>query len=155
MIAGSILLGRALAPVEQAIGAWKGSGRGARQPCRAQALLRRRRVAAPALRLPVPEGRVSVEHLVFAPPGGDRPILKQVEFELAAGEVLAVIGPSGSGKSTLCRLIVRDLAANSGHVGLDGAEVHAGTAAISAATSAICPRTSSCSPARCATASRA
>ena len=54
--------------------------------------MRRQRVAAPALRLPVPEGRVSVERLVFAPPGGDRPILKQVEFELAAGEVLAVIG---------------------------------------------------------------
>ena len=76
------------------------------------------------MRLPVPEGRVSVERLVFAPPGGDRPILKQVEFELAAGEVLAVIGPSGSGKSTLCRLVVGIWLPSSGHVRLDGAVVH-------------------------------
>ena len=124
MIAGSILLGRALAPVEQAIGAWKGLVGARASHDRLQALLRRQRPAAPAVRLPVPEGRVSVERLVFAPPGGDRPILKQVEFELAAGEVLAVIGPSGSGKSTLCRLIVGIWPPTSGHVRLDGAEVH-------------------------------
>jgi ATP-binding cassette subfamily C protein/ATP-binding cassette subfamily C protein EexD len=124
MIAGSILLGRALAPVEQAIGAWKGLVGARASHDRLQALLRRQRPAAPALRLPVPEGRVSVERLVFAPPGGDRPILKQVEFELAAGEVLAVIGPSGSGKSTLCRLIVGIWPPSAGHVRLDGAEVH-------------------------------
>ena len=67
---------------------------------------------------------MSVERLVFAP-GADRPILKQVEFDLAAGEVLAVIGPSGSGKSTLCRLIVGIWPPSSGHVRLDSAEVHA------------------------------
>ena len=81
MIAGSILLGRALAPVEQAIGAWKGLVGARASHDRLQALLRRQRPDAPAVRLPVPEGRVSVERLVFAPPGGDRPILKQVEFE--------------------------------------------------------------------------
>jgi PrtD family type I secretion system ABC transporter len=124
MVAGSILLGRALAPVEQAIGAWKGLVGARASHDRLQALLRRQRAAAPAVRLPVPEGRVSVERVVFAPPGGDRPILRQVEFELAAGEVLAVIGPSGSGKSTLCRLIVGIWPPTSGHVRLDGADVH-------------------------------
>jgi len=124
MIAGSILLGRALAPVEQAIGAWKGLVAARTSHDRLQGLLRRQDTAAPALRLPVPEGRVSVERLVFAPPNSDRPILKDVEFELAAGEVLAVIGPSGSGKSTLCRLITGICVPRSGHVRLDGAEVH-------------------------------
>src|SRR5918996_4432932 len=72
----------------------------------------------------MPEGHLSVERLVFTPPDGDRPILKSLEFELAAGEVLAVVGPSGSGKSTLCRLIAGIWAPSAGHVRLDGAEVH-------------------------------
>jgi ABC-type protease/lipase transport system fused ATPase/permease subunit len=76
------------------------------------------------VRLPAPEGRVSVERLVFAPPLGNRPILKGVTFELAAGEVLAVVGPSGSGKSTLCRLLTGVWPPTSGHVRLDDAEVH-------------------------------
>ena len=124
MIAGSILLSRALAPVEQAIGAWKGLVAARASHQRLGALLSRHRPGAPALRLPEPEGHVSVERLVFAPPGSARPILKQVTFELPAGEVLAVIGPSGSGKSTLCRMITGIFAPNSGHVRLDGAEVH-------------------------------
>jgi PrtD family type I secretion system ABC transporter len=124
MIAGSILLSRALAPVEQAIGAWKNLVAARASHGRLQALLRRHLEAAPALRLPLPEGRVSVERLVFAPPGSDRPILKHLEFELVAGDVLAVVGPSGSGKSTLCRLIAGIWAPASGHVRLDGAEVH-------------------------------
>lgn len=124
MIAGSILLGRALAPVEQAIGAWKGLVAARASHDRLQSLLSRHRPSAPALRLPAPEGHLSVERLVFASPNSDRPILKHVTFELAAGEVLAVIGPSGSGKSTLCRLITGIWAPGSGHVRLDGAEVH-------------------------------
>ena len=154
MIAGSILLSRALAPVEQAIGAWKGlvAARASRPAAIAAVAPSPER---PALRLPEPEGRVSVERLVFAPPSGDRPILKGVTFELAAGEVLAVIGPSGSGKSTLCRLLTGIWAPSSGHVRLDGAEVHTWERAISALTWDICLRTSSCSPAPCATTSRA
>jgi PrtD family type I secretion system ABC transporter len=124
MIAGSILLGRALAPVEQAIGAWKGLVMARASHARVQSLLSRHRPGAAAVRLPEPAGRVSVESLVFAPPHSGRPILKGVTFELAAGEVLAVVGPSGSGKSTLCRLLTGISAPSSGHVRLDGAEVH-------------------------------
>jgi PrtD family type I secretion system ABC transporter len=124
MIAGSILLSRALAPVEQAIGAWKGLVAARASHARLEALLSRHRPSAPAVRLPAPEGRVSVERLVFAPPLGNRPILKGVTFDLAAGEVLAVVGPSGSGKSTLCRLLTGVWPPSSGHVRLDDAEVH-------------------------------
>jgi PrtD family type I secretion system ABC transporter len=124
MIAGSILLSRALAPVEQAIGAWKGLLAARASHDRLQGLLSRHVEGAAALRLPAPEGRLSIERLVFAPPNSDRPILKHVEFELTAGEVLAVIGPSGSGKSTLCRLITGIWAPSAGHVRVDGVEVH-------------------------------
>ena len=124
MIAGSILLSRALAPVEQAISAWKALVAARASHGRLESLLSRHRPSAPPVRLPEPEGRLSVERLVFAPPSSARPILKGVTFELAAGEVLAVVGPSGSGKSTLCRLLTGVWPPSSGHVRLDDAEVH-------------------------------
>jgi PrtD family type I secretion system ABC transporter len=124
MIAGSILLGRALAPVEQAIAAWKSLVAARASHARLQELLRRHPERPAAIRLPEPEGRVSVDELVYKAPDSDRLILKAVAFELAAGEVLAVVGPSASGKSTLCRLITGVWPPTSGHVRLDGAEVH-------------------------------
>ncbi|MGH6912953.1 MAG: type I secretion system permease/ATPase, partial [Geminicoccales bacterium] len=124
MIAGSILLGRALAPVEQAIGAWKGFHAARASYERLRLLLQRHPGDATAIRLPVPEGRISVDQLIFNSPQG-RPILKGVSFELAAGEVLAVVGPSASGKSTLCRLLTGVWPPSRGHVRLDSAEVHA------------------------------
>ena len=125
MIAGSILLSRALAPLEQAIGAWRGLVGARASYDRLRLLLLRHPGGAPAIRLPVPEGRVTVERLVFKAPNADRLILKGVAFELDPGEMLAVIGPSGSGKSTLCRLLTGIWPPTSGHVRLDGAEVHA------------------------------
>jgi PrtD family type I secretion system ABC transporter len=124
MIAGSIILSRALAPVEQAIGSWKAFVGARASHDRLQQLLRRHPERPPAIRLPVPEGRVSVDRLVLKAPDSNRFILKGVTFELAAGEVLAVVGPSASGKSTLCRLITGVWWPTSGHVRLDGAEVH-------------------------------
>ncbi len=91
---------------------------------RLEQLLRRHPERPAAIRLPVPEGRVSVDRLVFKAPNSQRPILKGVDFELAAGEALAVVGPSASGKSTLCRLMTGVWPPTSGHVRLDGAEVH-------------------------------
>ena len=124
MVAGSILLGRALAPVEQAIAGWKGLLAARASHLRLKELLRRHPERPPAIRLPRPEGRLSVHDLGFTAPDSDRPILKAVTFELAAGEVLAVVGPSGSGKSTLCRLITGLWPPSAGRVRLDGAEVH-------------------------------
>ena len=123
MIAASILMGRALAPVEQAIGQWRHFV-GARQAYRRlNELLQAIPEDEARLTLPKPEGRLSVEQLVAAPPGSQKPVLKGVSFKLEPGEALGVIGPSASGKSTLARNLVGVWAPQSGAVRLDGAEV--------------------------------
>jgi ATP-binding cassette subfamily C protein EexD len=123
MIAASIILGRALSPVEQAIGAWKGlvAARGAYM--RLKALL----VATPPrgmrTSLPVPVGNLRLEGVVFAPSGVKEAMIKNVSFELAAGETMAMIGPSAAGKTTLARLIVGNWQPQRGYVRLDGADI--------------------------------
>jgi PrtD family type I secretion system ABC transporter len=123
MFAASILLGRALQPVEQMVGGWRNmlSARGAFH--RLKALLLNYPVADPTLALPQPAGRLSVEGLSYGIPGSQSPILRGVSFRLEAGEILGVIGPSGAGKSTLARQIVGVLAPSTGAVRLDGADV--------------------------------
>ncbi len=77
-----------------------------------------------AMPLPAPTGRLSLQEVSAEPPCGGEPVLHQISLELAAGEVLGIIGPSGSGKSTLARLLVGVWPASQGHVRLDGADVH-------------------------------
>ncbi|WP_426199088.1 type I secretion system permease/ATPase [Pseudomonas sp. DC3200b2] len=121
MIAMSLLLGRALAPVEIAIGSWK-QFVGARQSYRrlSDLLAEEPETVAP-MALPAPTGALKVERLLAAPPGAKDPIIKGVDFQLAKGEILAVIGPSASGKSTLARALVGIWPAMEGAVRLDGA----------------------------------
>src|SRR5262245_35891386 len=121
MFAASILLGRALQPVDQIVGSWRNmlSARGAFQ--RLKMLLAANPLRDPTLALPRPAGRLAVEGLVYGLPGSQRPILRGFSFRLNAGEVLGVIGPSGAGKSTLARQIVGVLAPSAGAVRLDGA----------------------------------
>ena len=123
MIAGSILVGRALAPVEILIANWKQlvSARAAYQ--RLTTLLQTYPARPVGMPLPRPLGEVSVENATTAAPGSKQPILRNVTFKLAAGEVVAVIGPSASGKSTLARLLVGVWPPLAGSVRLDGAEV--------------------------------
>jgi len=123
MFAASILLGRALQPVEQIVGAWRNmiAARGAFQ--RIKQLLASSPVADPVLALPRPAGRLSVEGLIYGIPRAPSPILRGFSFQLEAGEVLGIIGPSGAGKSTLARQIVGVLAPSAGAVRLDGADV--------------------------------
>jgi ATP-binding cassette subfamily C protein len=123
MFAASLLLGRALQPVEQITGAWRNlaSVRGGLR--RLGELLAASRPQGQSLSLPRPVGVLSVENLSFVMPGTSRPILRGVSFELKAGEVLGVIGPSGAGKSTLARQLVGVLAPSTGVVRLDGADV--------------------------------
>jgi len=125
MIAGSIILSRALQPVEQAIGTWK-SLLGARSAyTRLKAFMTQAQERPSDMALPAPDGNLSVEKAVFTPPGGEKPVLKGVSFALEAGESLAIIGPSAAGKSTLARLIVGAWHPSHGAVRLDGADVYA------------------------------
>lgn len=123
MIAASILLGRALAPVEQAIGAWRSLVSARTSFGRIKAALKQTRMPRDAMRLPAPAGRVEVDRVTYVPPGGQRPVLRTVSFRLEPSAVLGVVGPSAAGKSTLCRLMVGSWAPTQGHVRLDGADV--------------------------------
>lgn len=123
MIAASIVMGRALAPVEQAVQQWKGFV-GARQSHkRLKQLFASIQEDPERIQLPDPTGQVVVEGLYAMAPGTRDTILKNVSFAVPAGEVLAVIGPSGSGKSTLVRHLVGASVPAGGAVRLDGTEM--------------------------------
>jgi PrtD family type I secretion system ABC transporter len=126
MIAASIILGRALAPIERSIGAWR-SFISARTAYRNLECLfvAAGAPAAEAVRLPRPEGRLALENVHYLVPQSRDPILKNISFHLEPGQTCAIIGPSGSGKSSLCRLVVGTWNPSHGHVRLDGAEVSA------------------------------
>jgi len=125
MIAASILLGRALAPVEQSIGAWK-NFIGTRDAwSRLTRLLTEVPEGDQGTALPEPMGRVICDQISLWAPGGEHPILNAVSFDLAAGEVLGIIGPSAAGKSTLCRVLTGTQQPTRGHARLDGADVFA------------------------------
>ena len=125
MIAASIIMGRALAPVEQAISHWRGFVAMRAAYHRLNRLLDYHRIGAETLPLPAPNGHVTVEALVAAPPNAAKPVLRNVSFALNPGEALGVIGPSASGKTTLARLLLGVWRPISGTVRLDGAEVSA------------------------------
>lgn len=123
MLGASIILGRALAPIEQAIGSWRAS-KGA-----FEAYLRVRQFFAtvgfrPAgFSLPEATGALAFESIVYGTAAKDKAIVRNISFELKPGSVAAVIGPTGAGKTTLCRLMVGSLKPSSGHVRLDGADI--------------------------------
>ena len=123
MIAASILVGRALQPVQQVIGVWKSYSNTRSAYERLTKLLADNPERPAGMPLPKPHGALAVEAVTAAPPNAKVPVLKGVSFSLAAGDVLGVIGPSGSGKSTLARLLVGVWPAAMGKVRLDGADI--------------------------------
>jgi len=123
MIAGSILMARALAPVEQSIEAWRSAVMARAAYVRLRTLLDRNPTMAAPPALPAPEGTLSVEGVTFVYPGQKEPALRNISFKLLPGESLGLIGRTASGKSTLARLIVGIHGAQHGHVRLDGADM--------------------------------
>ncbi|GHD81132.1 type I secretion system permease/ATPase [Vogesella fluminis] len=123
MIATSILMGRALQPVELAIGSWKQliSARAAYQ--RLEELLETYPARGSHMSLPRPEGQIGVENVIAVPPGAPAAVLKGLTFAINPGEVVGVVGPSASGKSTLARVLVGIWPTQAGKVRLDGADV--------------------------------
>ncbi len=121
IIASSIIMGRALAPVEQAVGNWQ-QFLGFRKAY--ERLNRVLDAVAPdkqRMKLPDPKGVLDVENLVVMLPGSDKPVLQGVSFKVAPGQGLGIIGPTGAGKSTLARALVGLIAPARGSVRLDGA----------------------------------
>ncbi|HEX9491023.1 MAG TPA: type I secretion system permease/ATPase, partial [Stellaceae bacterium] len=123
MFASSFLLGRALAPVENAISTWKSLVAARLAHRRLDELVSALPDEAKGMELPRPVGELVIERLVFVPPGADEPTLRGVGFELAPGEVLGIIGPSAAGKSTVARLIAGTWSPTAGKVRLDGADI--------------------------------
>ena len=124
MIAGSILLGRAIAPVQLLISVWTQIGNTRSAYERLTKLLEQNPAREAGMALPKPIGVIAVENVTAIPPGSKIPVIKGLSFSLAAGDVLGIIGPSGSGKSTLARLLVGVWPAAAGKVRLDGADVY-------------------------------
>jgi ATP-binding cassette, subfamily C, type I secretion system permease/ATPase len=124
MIASSIMMGRALAPVEVALGSWKqlvAARQGIlrlRDTCRSTA-----KPSAPPVMLPRPYRELSVQGLSVAAPGTDKPIVQNISFTLKAGMGLALLGASASGKTSLSKALVGIWPAQHGAVRLDGAAI--------------------------------
>jgi ATP-binding cassette, subfamily C, bacterial len=123
MIAASIIAARALQPLEGMIEGWRSLVHTRAAYLRICTAVTCLQMEKPCLRLPKPQGRLTVDKLLYLPPGSKEPVLNGVSFELQPGESLAVVGPSGSGKSTLARLLVDCLLPTAGKVRLDGTEL--------------------------------
>jgi ATP-binding cassette subfamily C protein len=121
MIASSIMMGRALAPVDLAISNWKSFVAARQSWVRLRELFAQMPATASAMALPKPEKELRVENVTIVPPGERKPTVAGLGFVMAAGSALGVIGPSGSGKSTLSRILTGAWTPAAGKVRLDGA----------------------------------
>lgn len=123
VIAGSILLGRALAPIDQLIGTWK-TLVGARSGyARLSELLNAHPAVPESMALPEIRGEYRIEKLMVAPPGSRIPVIRDVSLHIPAGSQLGVIGPSAAGKSTLLRTLLALYSPAAGSLRLDAAEI--------------------------------
>lgn len=123
MIAGSILMGKAMGPVQLLISVWRQFSTTRSAYERLTKLLETNPPRRSGMALPKPIGAISVENITAAPPGSTIAVIKGLNFAIAPGDVLGVIGPSGSGKSTLARLLVGVWPSAVGKVRLDGADI--------------------------------
>jgi ATP-binding cassette subfamily C protein len=124
IIAGSTLVSKALSPFEVAINSWKGFTSARKAYTRLEESFKNHLAAISDMSLPAPKGEVKVENVYYSPVNAKKPVIKGVSFNVAAGEVVAVIGPSASGKSTLAKLIVGVYKPSHGSVRLDEADIY-------------------------------
>ena len=121
MIAGSILMGRALQPIEQAVGQWALVTRAQEANRRLSDLLTRVPAEPVRTALPRPKAVLEAQSLSVVPPGEQQAVLRMISFTLSPGQAMGVIGPSGAGKSTLARALIGVWKPSGGKVRLDGA----------------------------------
>ncbi len=122
MVSASILMGRALSPVEQAIGTWKATVGARAAYRRLAAVAGQHPEATPVLALPRPSGRFEADNIVLARQSGE-PILKGISFHLEPGEAMALIGQSAAGKTSLARILAGAWRPSGGRALLDGMDV--------------------------------
>lgn len=125
MIAGSLLLGRALAPIDLLVGSWKGFSVARAQYERLGELLEQIPATEETMDLPAPKGNLIADQVTVIPPGAQVPSVRSVSLALTAGESLAIVGPSASGKSSLARALLGIWPTAAGQVRLDNADVAA------------------------------
>lgn len=126
IFAASIISGRALQPIDQLIGAWRQVADARRSWKRLMQVFSKNAPQPTKLQLPAPIGALTVKDLVYFAanaPTGSEPILKRINFTIAAGEMIAIIGPSRAGKTTLARLLVGAAEPSSGSIKVDGSDI--------------------------------
>lgn len=123
LMAGSLLLGKALSPIDQIINNWKTIVVAKVQYDRLNKALEELSAEPERMPLPPPKGQIQVENLMVAPPGAKAPVLRNVSFTVPAGCIVGIVGPSAAGKSTLARALMGIWPRQHGVVRLDGADI--------------------------------
>lgn len=123
IIAGAVLLGRALAPISQLVSTWKSFSAARISYKKLNDLLNEFEEPKEKISLPAPKGKVTMENVVVIPPLAEKPVLKGISLNIEAGESIAIIGPSAAGKSTIAKAAVGVWKPVSGHVRIDGADI--------------------------------
>ena len=123
IFAASLLIARALSPIEQALGSWRSLAEAHTAYGSLQSLLDQFSAGGQRTQLPAPSGRLAVDGLMVSGRSKDLPVLQNVSFTLNPGQVLGLVGPSGGGKTTLVRALVGALVPDQGQVRLDGADI--------------------------------
>jgi len=124
MIAGSIIMGRALAPIDLMINSWKGFSGARTSYERVDELLEDFPKDKEYMELPAPQGEIILEQVVVTPPGAKQPSIKGISMVIDKGDVVGIIGPSAAGKSSLARIILGLWPLAQGKARLDKADIY-------------------------------